>query len=199
MRSGGSERRPHYPSGGGRWHEHQRRNALTVTSRADRNDPRLSQKSNFFQAVSHVTSFSSNNLPALPICRLNSVHVNSRVIAPANASAPSANRAFFPSWTGSPSAPMVVETTGNPAAQASRIFKRVPLPVSRGTTAIRERASSQTASTTGLATSIRGSPVVNRRTAVAFFPTRRHTRFGHCSRRRGQISKRKKRTAVTFG
>src|ERR1035438_4813294 len=199
MRSGGSERRPDYPRGGGRWHEHQRRNALTVTSIADRNDPWLSQKSNFFQAVFHVNSFSSNNLPALPICRLNSVHVNSRVTAPANASAPSANRAFSPSRTGSPSAPMVVETTGNPAAQASRIFKRVPLPVSNGTTATRERGSSQAASTTGPAPSIPGSPVVNRRTAVAFFPSRRQSRFGHWSRKRGQISRRKKRTAVTFG
>src|ERR1019366_7743480 len=104
MRSGGSERRPHYPSGGGRWREHQRRNALAVTSIADRNDPRLRQKSNFFQAASQVNSFSSNNLPAPPIFRLNSPHVNSRVTAPANASAPSAKRMVSPSSTGRPSA-----------------------------------------------------------------------------------------------
>src|ERR1019366_6198110 len=102
MRSGGSERRPHYPSGGGRWREHQRRNALTVTSIADRNDPRLGQKANFFQAVSHVNSFSSNSPPAPPIFRLNSEHVNSRVTASANALASSANRAVSPSWTGKP-------------------------------------------------------------------------------------------------
>ena len=36
---------------------------------------------------------------------------------------------------GSPSAPKVVETTGTAAAHASRIFRRVPLPVSNGATA----------------------------------------------------------------
>ena len=53
---------------------------------------------------------------------------------------PSASRMCSPSRTGRPSAPMVVETTGNPAAHASRIFSRVPLPARRGTTATRARA-----------------------------------------------------------
>src|ERR1035438_6093544 len=130
---------------------------LTVTSIADHNHPRLRQKSNFFQAVSHVNSFSNNNLPERPTVCLSSLHASSRVRAAPNSPAVSANSAVSPSRTGKPSAPTRVETTARPAAQASKIFRRVPLPVSSGTTATRARASSPTASATAPTTSILGS------------------------------------------
>src|SRR5215471_15826448 len=97
---------------------------LTPTSIADQNDTRLGHKSNFFQAVSHVNSFSSNNLPALPISSLSSVHANSRVTPAANDDGSSANRMFSPEHTGRPSAPRDVDTTGTPAAHASSILSR---------------------------------------------------------------------------
>src|SRR5438309_1413382 len=37
---------------------------------------------------------------------------------------------FSSGWTSKPSAPRVVDTTGTPAAMASRILRRLPLPVS---------------------------------------------------------------------
>jgi hypothetical protein len=87
-------------------------------------------------------------------------------------------KCYFPSQTGKPSAPSVVETTGRAAAQASRILRRVPLPATTGTTATSARASSANASSTGPVHSIRVSPATRCRTASGFFPTRRHTSRG---------------------
>ena len=67
-----------------------------------------------------------------------------------------------------------METTGVPADHASRIFKRVPLPASSGTTATSARANSATASSTSPTTSIRGSsPEVTACRDRGFLPTRR--------------------------
>ena len=73
----------------------------------------LCQKSNFFQAVPHVNSFSSNSLPAIPSLSRSSVDANSRETASANAGPLAASSRFSPSRAPSPSAPKGVDTTGS--------------------------------------------------------------------------------------
>src|ERR1019366_8250688 len=157
------------------------------------------QKSNFLQAFSHVNSRSSKSRPALPNSCRSVEELNSRDTADANAAPPSANSRFSPSRPGRPSAPIGVETTGSAAAQASRIFSRVPLATSSGTTATRHRASSFTASSTGPVASMRGSPEIHWLTASGCFPISLHTSRGHSCRRCRQTSCRKNCTAPRLG
>ena len=84
---------------------------------------------------------------------------------------------------------MEVETTGNAAAQASRILNRVPLPASNGTTATWARASSATASSTGPLNSntrVARHKCLDRLRVLADQPPHQ---FGQRSRSRGQTSR----------
>src|ERR1022692_4946316 len=86
-----------------------------------------------FQAASQVNSHSNRYRPARPM-RSRSAGLASRLdTASWKPGASSASNKCSPARAGRPSAPIGVETTGTPAAQASMILTRVPLPASTGT------------------------------------------------------------------
>src|ERR1039457_6662685 len=93
-----------------------------------------------FQAASQVNSHSNRYRPARPM-RSRSAGLASRLdTASWKPGASSASNKCSPARAGRPSAPIGVETTGTPAAQASMILTRVPLPASTGTIATLARA-----------------------------------------------------------
>src|ERR1700744_5947766 len=85
--------------------------------------------SSFRQAVSQVYWSSKVPRPALPIRARAAGSRSSRPTSAANSPAPEGRAILTPGSASSPSAARGVATTGLAAAQASRIFMRVPLPV----------------------------------------------------------------------
>ena len=95
--------------------------------------------------------------------------------------------------------PTVVETTGVAAAQASRIFIRVPLPERRGTTATLAADNSAIASSTGPVIRTLESFLTYRATADWFFPISFHSVPGQRRFSSGQMLRLNQRTALMFG
>ena len=95
--------------------------------------------------------------------------------------------------------PSGVDTTGVPAAHASRIFNRVPEPLNSGTTATAAWANSAMASSTMPVQRTPRNPASIGRTACSFLPTSSHSASGRARRMSGQMSRANQRTACTLG
>ena len=135
-----------------------------------------SRNCKLLQTASQVNSHSNRYRPARPIRSLSEGLARRLETSSQKAGALSASSRCSPARAGRPSAPSRVETTGTPAAHASIILTRVPLPAKIGTMATLARASSVSASATGPDNSIRGSPLTNFATACGFLPINRQTR-----------------------
>src|ERR1043166_1023359 len=118
----------------------------TVPYRAASQEVKYREHSRQDQVLHHVSRRSNSFTAASPENRDETISQAASVLRPrpawfsmrsrqrsANACGSSAIWIRAPFSTGSPSAPIVVDTTGTRAAIASKIFRRVPPPVRRGT------------------------------------------------------------------
>jgi hypothetical protein len=122
-----------------------------------------------------------------------------RRTAAAKASAPSAISRWRPDSVGSPSAPMVVDTTALPAAIASKILSRVPPPTRSGTIVAVAGPRCWRTSSTVPVTSTPASCASRLTAAVGARPTIDSVTSGSAWRTRGSTSRQKKSIASSFG
>ena len=132
----------------------------------------------------------TNFLPFSPNSRRSSGDSKSSVIRRANSCGESAVSRCFPDSNSRPSAPIEVDTTAFLAAKASRIFRRLPPPIRKGTTTTVARArcgrtssTSPTNSTPGNSESFRFNHSGGRR------PTTRRIASGLLTWINGRISR----------